>query len=1587
MTITYTATVNYNDITGVGTPEETKNVATVKSDENPDPKTVEKTVRIEFDGLTKIAGPADPVSGSTNLYSITWTINVNKDKLMTVGGVKFEDNVLQPDRTYFTGTGITVAVTHENGTTENRTFTWNQLTVRRRADGKITGWDYTPPSSDGKASYVITATTITDVTGVIGSVNINNGIRVGKRYTTPNRPISVGIGEELKPKKVALSYNSLEAYWKITIPIPAQGYNMLVRLVDDIPYTIFNGVTYNDTLIDVDIQGLQPGESYTLVNRTGGQYQGPDIHFYQDEAKTTRGFQPSATGQIREVTVYIRTGINQEWLNKAHDAGYAVSNNVINPRHINNASLRLADSTLPMYDLVIPKKQTIKKTYKGFNRVDINGVQYPVFSYEIEFTNPLDGQVISDAFDTDYLKLYQAGNLQIMGRNAEGDVFDTNGTVTPQETATGVDFTLTNLPKNAGQLYSTYRLTYDLIVKDAQTLQRLNTEAFQNENNQGKVLKNVAKWNGLTSDEVSVIYNYNPKLDKHLIHDPTAANSYVATFELILNEEKSDVFPEANTYTVKDELSPELRLLPELIRVTKGNYTLDYGFDSKTNTITFNNVPDGEEVRVTYDARVLGTGNVSFSNTVSMGQYRKVISSSTHIASSGSGTASNPSITIVKRDKNDFAKVLPGATFKLSYRDGNNIVDVKDKNGQPVTFTTGPDGTALIEGNQSTLGWVLWADGRTYLLTETVSPTGYTPLTEPVTFSLVDIPTNNTQYPIYGERIYVSNERPKTRVEARKVWENIGPGLTVPTTWFKLYRQIAGGPVEEVPGVPIKSLAPGTTTVAWEDLYAQDLNENPYTFSVKEVDASGNEATPQDYLKKENGLTVTNTFDGRMELEVTKIWSDSGNQDGFRPAAITVRLFADGREIESVQVTAATGWKHTFTNLPRFKDGREIVYTVQEDRVPGYEIPMINGFTITNKRIPEVTSIRVSKTWDDAYNQDGIRPDKITLILYADNVEKERKEIQTDAAGDWKGEFTNLDVYKNGNRITYRVDEVLPQGYTKEITGDAATGFTIKNSHTPEKTKVSFEKVWDDAYNQDGIRPDKITVILKADGTEVDRKEVQVDQDGNWKGEFTNLDVYKAGVKIAYTVDEVLPQGYTKEIAGDAATGFTIKNSHTPEKTKVSFEKVWDDAHNQDGIRPDKLTVILKADGTEVDRKEVQVDQDGNWKGEFTNLDVYKAGVKIAYTVDEVLPQGYTKEITGDAATGFTIKNSHTPEKTKVSFKKVWDDVNNHDEVRPLKILVHLLADGVKVDSQLVEVDADGNWKGEFTNLDVYKAGVKIVYTVDEDVPIYYEKTISGDAATGFTITNKHVPGDIKVTLRKVDPDGKMISGAKIQIFKGAMATGTPVEEWTTVEGQEHLFTLPVGVYTFREVSAPKGYTKVTDITFQVNYDGSVTVLDTNSNAVEYKDGKLVITDQYDVSTIDILVTKKWVDQENKDSKRPAKITVRLMADGKEVASQDVTAQTDWKHTFTNLPKYKDGKEIVYTITEDKVDGYQSAVSGTVSEGFVVENTYIPPKVPPKPKTTLPRTGDGNTLAAVWVGMVFLLIGLVGFGWKKEPNV
>lgn len=100
LTVTYSAKVDYDKLTGRGKPEETKNIANVKSEETPEPKTVEKTVEIDFFRLIKTPGNHTLVPGSSTEYTHTWTLEINKEKLFTVGGktYKFECG----SATYFT---------------------------------------------------------------------------------------------------------------------------------------------------------------------------------------------------------------------------------------------------------------------------------------------------------------------------------------------------------------------------------------------------------------------------------------------------------------------------------------------------------------------------------------------------------------------------------------------------------------------------------------------------------------------------------------------------------------------------------------------------------------------------------------------------------------------------------------------------------------------------------------------------------------------------------------------------------------------------------------------------------------------------------------------------------------------------------------------------------------------------------------------------------------------------------------------------------------------------------------------------------------------------------------------------------------------------------------------------------------------------------------------------------------------------------------------------------------------------------------------------------------------------------------------
>ena len=92
-----------------------------------------------------------------------------------------------------------------------------------------------------------------------------------------------------------------------------------------------------------------------------------------------------------------------------------------------------------------------------------------------------------------------------------------------------------------------------------------------------------------------------------------------------------------------------------------------------------------------------------------------------------------------------------------------------------------------------------------------------------------------------------------------------------------------------------------------------------------------------DYDANTNTITVKDPPE-LINIEGEKIWDDRNDVDKIRPKEITVELYADGEKIGQQTVTAANNWKYSFTDLPKAKDGKEIVYTVGEIPVKGYKI-------------------------------------------------------------------------------------------------------------------------------------------------------------------------------------------------------------------------------------------------------------------------------------------------------------------------------------------------------------------------------------------------------------------------------------------------------------------------------------------------------------------------------------------------------------------------------------------------------------------------------------------------------------------------
>jgi pilin isopeptide linkage protein len=521
----------------------------------------------------------------------------------------------------------------------------------------------------------------------------------------------------------------------------------------------------------------------------------------------------------------------------------------------------------------------------------------------------------------------------------------------------------------------------------------------------------------------------------------------------------------------------------------------------------------------------------------------------------------------------------------------------------------------------------------------------------------------------------------------------------------------------------------GTTDVTYDS--------SVYTVIVNVANADGDsnlDSPTITYYK--NGQQVSsavfdNTVVTRTSVAFTKEWVGNAgasatvrlmcSTDGGQPVDTGLSVTVDGTK-DSLTTDSTTGamygedaaWHGMFQNLVASNRDHTYTYTLVEDDVDGYESSVSGdaskGYVFTNT---ELASVSVSKVWDDADDQDGLRPDSVTVQLYANGTASGDAVVLNSDNG-WSNTWVNLDKYANDQQIIYSVEETsVPSGYTASYSGDASSGFTITNTHTPETTSVSVTKAWDDSDNQDGLRPDSVTVQLYANGSP-SGEAVVLNSDNSWTSAWGNLNKYANGQQITYSVEETsVPSGYTASYSGDASSGFTITNTHTPETTSVTVTKSWNDGNNADGLRPNSVTIQLYADG-EASGDAVTLSSSNSWTYTSSGLDTYADGEAIEYTVEETgTIANYTTDITGDASSGFTVTNTET---LTVHVQKNWTSYSNE-----ASIVVQLYSNSKATGSKLTLVRDENDtvnygWNGDFSNLPKYDSnGEKIEYTVVEE--------------------------------------------------------------------------------------------------------------------------------------------------------------------------------------------------------------------------------------------------------------------------------
>ncbi len=680
---------------------------------------------------------------------------------------------------------------------------------------------------------------------------------------------------------------------------------------------------------------------------------------------------------------------------------------------------------------------------------------------------------------------------------------------------------------------------------------------------------------------------------------------------------------------------------------------------------------------------------------------------------------------------------------------------------------------------------------------------------------------------------------------------------------------------------------------------------------------------PEDTFTVTEDVTFTAVWEEVGSSSIRAIWIDGDDADGLRRQRLLVDVTDENNEPHRVTLTAdGKVWREDLNYKVKSIEvpGGAINYNLHEN----YEVD-IKGTKII-LRHPPTKSVNVAGQieWHDDDDQAGTRPDSVTLSLYADG--EQIKEVTVTATGNWQYDLgdnlgddeTGLPLYKYDadkdtiSKINYTLKESPIYGYTTYVSGlvtygaEEDQGFEIVNSLNSSRSELNGFIFWADEDNKELKRPGKVTVRLKVGDTEIDSKVVTEDSDGHWIFAL-GLSTDTAYRDQTVSIDEV--EGYEAVITRteNAEDGVSITmqmTGHEHQYTEISGitkEPTCEEKGVKTTLRFCSVCGVVNEAGT----KNEDIDPLGHDWGKWNVT-------KTATTTEEGLETRECKRCGKTETRTIPVIDTVT-----VSVTKVWDDSNNAFNTRPDQVTFNLFADGAKTGTAIA--NAAGGWKCSFDLLPISANGQKIVYTVTEDSVSNYSMNMvrnETDGNVNYTFTNKYTPLQKHVNVTKVwndnnDQDGIRPASVEVKLY---LTDDDPATEDVYMNQSIHLteqdgWSGSINVYDVDEFKY-----KLVEEAIE-GYESSVTG--------DVDTGYTITNTHVPAKKVKIKGEKTW----SGGGDKPSSITVRLVADGRDIVYKTVTPDTsgNWTYDFGSHPQYNDGgsgSQIVYTVREDAVTNW-----------------------------------------------------------------